>query len=187
MNIKRWLNIFFTIQLILLITGCGEKMEVEDKTKTSKDNSSDIQVDEESPWYSSYNLEGQKIIIAVANEKSDKPHKELKYILEITTKNEIEDIKNVIDISSWKLVPTENRAKGEPYFYLIIGEDTIISMYSDNAYGRIGNYTVKDGYYDISNYSDDYYLSEELFIKLWEILEPYQDNLDVAPYNMDKQ
>jgi hypothetical protein len=167
-----------------VITGCVKDGNEENEKIYKKEvNPLNTVSDKDTPWYNSYNLDCEKIIIAVADGKGDKPHNNLKSIFEVSDTARIEEIKNSINISEWEKIDPENRAKGEPYFYIIIGEDTIIRMYSDIPYGGIANYSMSDGYYKFSNYSGDYNISHELFSKLWEYLVPYYDELDVEPYN----
>jgi len=167
--------------IILILSGCSEKNYNTESDSRVRNESGD-QLMNEKEWAHIYELEVDKIVISVADYSKDKANNELLTIVEITEKNEVENIINSIKIDEWKRVDPENELKGIPYFYILIGSNTVISMYSDTAYGTISHYSFAESEYEYFDMSEDYYISKDFFIKIWEILEPYYDTLDVEIY-----
>lgn len=193
---KKLIMLLTLILGCLIVAGCAneiqneessENIDTDELTKTSGDDTDSNEQDKEETWYSIYNLDTEKIIIAVPDRESEDRYRYLKHIIEISDASEVKLISETVDLPSWKKVSPEDKYKGVPYFYLIFDNGTIVSMYYDIAYGCIREYSVKDNKYTYTNTSDDYIIPENLLKKIWELVEPYSDQLDVEPYSSDSK
>ncbi len=197
--IKKRTVAFILIILILGLVGCDNKMH-SDEESSSQSNSNiesseqneqvesldQNEQDEDLVWYSSYDLETDKITIAIADHSSDQPHSKLKDIVEITDANNIKLITEAIDFPSWEKVLPENEIPAEPYFYIIISDSIMIQLLSDTAYGGVREYTVKDGLYIGGDYSGDYNIPKALLKRMWQFVEPYSQQLDIKEFNFNE-
>ncbi|GKX29310.1 hypothetical protein SH1V18_17900 [Vallitalea longa] len=179
------------LMLILLLIGCDnnnikDKQELVTEVETeSEDNNSLSEQGEDSTWYSMYDTQTDKIIIAVADYASDHPHKELKHIVELTDTDDITLITDSIAFPSWEKVKGGNVIAAEPYFYIIINDNIMIYMLSDTAYGGVIEYTLKDSMYIGKDYSGDYVITQQFFTTIWQLVEPYSEQLDVEIYQSE--
>lgn len=169
MNIKISIMMgLFTI-LCLLTVGCEANNM---KKKLNADDTSDIKnSNKNNEWYDKYNLKTNKITIATLDE-----YDELNPIIEVSNEQDIKLFIESVKFPSWKKVKPNDELKAAPDYHIILNNGTMLRTCSGIAYGSIMNYTEKNGEYTYSDYSGEYYLSEELLISVNKLIDKHKNN-----------
>lgn len=127
-------------------------------------------------------LDISTVSILVGNNTVESTGNQYKLIVTIDNQEDIEELVSSLETNQWKKVDVSDELKGEPYFFVQFNEVYVLAVYPDVAYGFIADCTNKDNELTISNKTEYYYLSNNFFDKLWEIVKPFSEQLDVEIY-----
>jgi len=165
------IKLFLTAICLVLMSSCSNTSKERELPKMNNDKLEKLE-----------QLDISTVSILVGDNTVESIGNQYKLIVTIDNQEDIEELASSLETNQWKKVDVSDELKGEPYFFVQFNEVYVLAVYPDVAYGFIADCTSKDNKLTISNKTKYYYLSNNFFDKLWEIVKPFSEQLDVEIY-----